>query len=100
MSDRVMVMAFSEFGRRVAVNGSGGTDHGTAGPVFLAGAGIKAGVHGAYPRLDDLDNGDLRHTVDFRSVYTEILQAWMGVDPKPILGREFAPINVVERGKG
>jgi uncharacterized protein (DUF1501 family) len=100
MSDRVMVMAFSEFGRRVAVNGSGGTDHGTAGPVFLAGAGIKPGVHGAYPRLDDLDNGDLRHTVDFRSVYTEILQAWMGVDPKPILGREFAPINVVERGKG
>jgi hypothetical protein len=69
--DRVTLMAFSEFGRRVKENGSGGTDHGAAAPLFLAGAGVKAGLHGKFPGLADKDllNGDVRHTTDFRSVY-------------------------------
>ncbi len=87
--DRVMVVAFSEFGRRVTENASRGTDHGTAGPMFLAGAGIKPGVHGAYPSLTDLDEGDLKHTVDFRGVYSEVLSKWFATDPALALGKKF-----------
>ena len=68
-SERVVVLVFSEFGRRLGENGSGGTDHGTAAPVFLLGQPVKAGLHGTYPDLTRLEDGDPIHAVDFRRVY-------------------------------
>jgi uncharacterized protein (DUF1501 family) len=94
-SDRVLTMVFSEFGRRVAENGSGGTDHGTAAPMFLVGDSVNPGLHGAMPSLMDLDGGDLIHTVDFRSVYANVLEGWFGVDARQVLGRVIAPLRVV-----
>jgi uncharacterized protein (DUF1501 family) len=84
--DRVLVMTFSEFGRRVSENASGGTDHGTAAPMFLFGGRVHAGLHGRHPDLDRLDKGDLVHTVDFRTVYASVLRDWMGADANRILG--------------
>src|SRR5262249_4907012 len=72
MAERVAVLCFSEFGRRVAENGSQGTDHGTAGPVFVAGAAVKAGLIAAMPKLLDLQDGDLKMSVDFRRVYAGV----------------------------
>lgn len=92
--DRLLVMCFSEFGRRVTENASDGTDHGAAGPVLLAGNGVNAGVVGEHPRLDDLLNGDLKHSVDFRQVYSAILQQWMKCDAPSILGAAYDPIAV------
>jgi len=77
----VTVLAYSEFGRRVEVNGSGGTDHGTAGPVFVCGPAVKGGFYGEEPSLTRLDDGDLRHTVDFRSVYTTVLGGVLDAEP-------------------
>ena len=94
-SERVMVMSFSEFGRRVAENASAGTDHGTAAPMFLMGESINAGLAGRRPSLTDLDAGDLKFTTDFRSVYASVLSQWLGADPKAILGRDFGQINLV-----
>ena len=88
-ADRVLVVAFSEFGRRVAENGSGGTDHGVAGPMFVFGKKIKPGIHGVQPSLTDLTDGDLKHGIDFRSVYATVLDQWLGADPAKILGSEF-----------
>ena len=82
---RVVGFAFSEFGRRVAQNASGGTDHGTAGPCFTFGAPVAAGVHGTHPSLTDLDAQDLRFTTDFRSLYAGLLRDWLGVKPEPVL---------------
>ncbi|MEU6582964.1 DUF1501 domain-containing protein [Nocardia sp. NPDC046763] len=82
----VVLMAYSEFGRRVAANASQGTDHGTAGPVFLAGASVAGGFHGDEPSLTDLDNGDLKVTVDFRDVYHELLHRVLATDPAPVVG--------------
>lgn len=89
MADRVIVLTFSEFGRRVAENGSGGTDHGTAAPMFLVGSKVKGGLHGPIPDLSDLDNGDLRFKVDFREVYAATLDQWMGGDSEVVLGQKF-----------
>jgi uncharacterized protein (DUF1501 family) len=88
-ADRVVTMVFSEFGRRAAENASAGTDHGAAGSMFLLGPRITGGLYGRAPSLSDLENGDLRHTTDFRSVYATVLARWLGVDPGPILGAEF-----------
>jgi len=74
----VLVMTYSEFGRRVRQNASGGTDHGTAAPLFVMGGGVKGGLHGAYPSLGDLADGDLKHTVDFRSVFATVAQGCWG----------------------
>jgi uncharacterized protein (DUF1501 family) len=85
----VVVMAYSEFGRRVRANASHGTDHGTAGPVFVAGAPggpVKGGFYGEEPSLTDLDNGDLKYTTDFRDVYAELLARTVGTDPTPSVG--------------
>ncbi|KZM71440.1 DUF1501 domain-containing protein [Nocardia terpenica] len=82
----VVLLAYSEFGRRVRANASQGTDHGTAGPVFLAGSSITPGFHGDEPSLTDLDNGDLKTTVDFRDIYHELLHGVLGADPAAILG--------------
>lgn len=82
----VVVMAYSEFGRRVHANASQGTDHGTAGPVFVTGARVKGGFYGEEPSLTDLDNGDLKYTTDFRDVYHELLTRIVGTDPAPSVG--------------
>jgi uncharacterized protein (DUF1501 family) len=89
LAQRVMVLCFSEFGRRVAENGSQGTDHGTAGPVFLAGPSAKAGLVGAAPHLLDLQDGDLKMTTDFRRVYATVLQDWLGLPARTALSGAF-----------
>ncbi len=82
----VVLLAYSEFGRRVTANASQGTDHGTAGPVFVAGAPVKGGFYGDEPSLTDLDNGDLKATTDFRDVYYELLSTTLQTDPTPSVG--------------
>ncbi|MDZ4831428.1 MAG: DUF1501 domain-containing protein [Phycisphaerae bacterium] len=94
-ADRVLTMCFSEFGRRVKENGSGGTDHGTAAPMFLVGPKVKAGVLGQHPSLTDLDQGDLKHTVDFRSVYASLLDDWMHAPAAKVLGGEYSKGSVL-----
>jgi uncharacterized protein (DUF1501 family) len=94
-ADRVLTMVFSEFGRRVEENASGGTDHGTAAPMFLLGKHVNAGLHGAYPSLETLDRGDLIHTVDFRRVYASVLQGWFKADAAPILHGQFDPLPLI-----
>ena len=94
---RVLVMTFSEFGRRVNENANGGTDHGAAAPMFIVGSKVKAGLLGRYPSLapQDLFQGDIKYNVDFRSVYTGVLENWLKTKSAPILGRQFEPLQVV-----
>jgi uncharacterized protein (DUF1501 family) len=89
-ADNVIVLLFSEFGRRVHDNGSG-TDHGAAGPVFVLGDKVNGGHYGEYPSLkaEDLVQGDLNPNMDFRGVYSTILEKWLKLDPKPIVGGTF-----------
>jgi uncharacterized protein (DUF1501 family) len=94
--DRVLVMTFSEFGRRVEQNASAGTDHGAAAPMFLFGRGVKPGIANAHPSLTDLDKGDLKHSIDFRSVYTAILEQWLTTPAAPIIGKGFDAPNVLK----
>lgn len=93
---RVTMMAFSEFGRRVQQNASGGTDHGAAAPMFLFGPSIakRAGIVGRHPSLTDLDSGDLKYGIDFRNVYASVLQSWLKTPSKPVLGRQFEPLPI------
>jgi uncharacterized protein (DUF1501 family) len=93
---RVLLMTFSEFGRRVQENGSKGTDHGAGSCLFVAGPAVKAGPIGKHPSLDDLDSGDLKHHTDFRRVYATLLDKWLGCDSKTILGGQFEPIDLVK----
>lgn len=81
----VMVMVFSEFGRRVYENGSQGTDHGAASIMFFAGGSVKGGLYGGYPSLSDMDQGDLKYNVDFRDCYATVLADWLGTDPDRII---------------
>jgi uncharacterized protein (DUF1501 family) len=90
----VLLMTFSEFGRRVVENGSQGTDHGTAEPMFVVGGNVKGGLYGQYPSLSSLDAGDLRYSVDFRQVYASVLDDWLGVDPAQILPTTFPKLSV------
>ncbi len=92
---QVVVMVFSEFGRRVKENGSRGTDHGVAAPMFVMGAPVKGGLYGKHPSLTDLDDGDLSHTTDFRSVYGSLLESWFGVPHERVLGKRFELIDLV-----
>jgi len=94
---RVLSMCFSEFGRRVGQNGSGGTDHGTAAPMFLFGPMVEPGLHARYPSLTSLDNGDLKYTVDFRQVYAEVLDDWLGASSREVLGRGYKHLRVLKR---
>ncbi|WP_435011009.1 DUF1501 domain-containing protein [Tundrisphaera lichenicola] len=96
LADRVLVLAFSEFGRRVAENGSSGTDHGTAGPVLLAGSGVLPGLVGSYPSLTDLDSGDLKMSVDFRQVYATVLQGWLGLTSEGSLGGSYSALPLLK----
>jgi uncharacterized protein (DUF1501 family) len=82
---QAVVLVYSEFGRRVKGNASEGTDHGTAGPVFLVGDRVQAGFHGEQPSLTDLDDDDLKSTTDFRDIYAVLLQDVLGADPARIL---------------
>ncbi len=92
-ADGVTILGFSEFGRRVKENGSGGTDHGAAGPMFVIGKNVKAGLYGEAPSLTSLDEGDLKHTVDFRSVYATVLENWFGVPSQAILGGNYEKLG-------
>jgi uncharacterized protein (DUF1501 family) len=93
-ADTVVVMTWSEFGRRVEENGSLGTDHGTAAPMFVLGNAVSKGIYGEPPVLNSLDNnGNLKYTVDFRSVYATVLDRWMGASSKDVLGGSFGSQN-------
>jgi uncharacterized protein (DUF1501 family) len=93
-ADKVVTLVFSEFGRRAQENASLGTDHGAAAPMFLIGNSIKGGLHGPIPDLDNLKDGDVAHTQDFREVYAATLDRWMGGDPQTVLGGNFTAVDV------
>jgi uncharacterized protein (DUF1501 family) len=93
---RVMALTFSEFGRRVQQNASNGTDHGAAAPMFIMGTSVKQGLLSRHPSLADLDQGDLKYVVDFRSVYASVLQNWLDTPSKPILGEQFPVMPLVK----
>ena len=92
----VLMMTFSEFGRRVTQNASGGTDHGTANNMFFISGGLKQkGVLNAMPDLSDLNEGDLKHKIDFKNVYATVLNKWLGADDKTILGGKFETLDFI-----
>ncbi|HEX5136683.1 MAG TPA: DUF1501 domain-containing protein [Planctomycetota bacterium] len=95
LDKRVLVMTYSEFGRRVEENRSLGTDHGTAAPLFVMGGRVKGGLLGAHPSLADLDEGDLRFHTDFRRVYATVLDRWLKADSHAVLGAAYAPVPFV-----
>jgi uncharacterized protein (DUF1501 family) len=86
---QLLVVVFSEFGRRVQENGSRGTDHGAAGPMLVLGTGVRGGLHGQHPALTELEDGDLAFTTDFRSVYATVIERWFGADAARVLGGSF-----------
>ncbi len=96
LADRVLVLAFSEFGRRAAENDSAGTDHGAAGPVLIAGDSVAGGIVGPTPNLADLVEGDVRMAIDFRQVYATLLDRWLDVRPADVLAGDFAPLPLLE----
>jgi uncharacterized protein (DUF1501 family) len=93
LSKRVTVLVFSEFGRRVQENGSAGTDHGAAGPVFLLGEGLKGGIASKAPSLEKLNRGDIIHTVDFRQIYASVIREWLQADARSVLG-DYQPLGL------
>lgn len=94
-ADDVSTLVWTEFGRRVRGNGSAGTDHGTAGPVFVLGGSVQGGLYGEPASLDALDdNGDLRFTTDFRSVYATMIEQWLGADPDAVLGARYPQLPI------
>jgi uncharacterized protein (DUF1501 family) len=95
--DRVLMMTFSEFGRRVEQNASGGTDHGAAAPMMFFGKSLRApGLLGKHPSLTDLDQGDLKFAIDFRNVYAAVLEKWLQTPTAPILGPGFDALPLVK----
>ena len=94
-ADDVAMMIFTEFGRRVEENGSLGTDHGTATPMFVVGTGVKGGFYSRHPSLTDLDDGNMKMTTDFRRVYATMIKEWLGYDrPEVVLKGAFEPLGV------
>ena len=95
-NEEVVILLFTEFGRRVQENGSG-TDHGSGGVAFMIGDAVKGGLYGEYPSLepDKLDHGDLQWNTDFRSTYATLLEQWMGLDANPILGGTFEQLDFI-----
>ena len=96
-NEEVVILLFTEFGRRVQENGSG-TDHGSGGVAFMIGDAVKGGLYGEYPSLepDKLDHGDLQWNTDFRSTYATLLEKWMGLDANPILGGTFEQLDFIK----
>jgi uncharacterized protein (DUF1501 family) len=93
---RVLTMTFSEFGRRPEENASRGTDHGSAGPMFLFGPMVKPGMHGQHPSYEKLNpQNNFIHTTDFRNVYAAVLEKWLGVPSQAILGENFVPVDCI-----
>ena len=97
-SGRVLTMAFSEFGRRVRQNASNGTDHGTAAPMYFVGDMVRPGLLGKHPSLTDLDQGDLKFNIDFRSAYAAVLEEWMGAPAVTVLGRDYPKAKILKTG--
>lgn len=93
-ADKVVTIVFSEFGRRTAENASQGTDHGAAAPMFVIGSKVKGGIYGPIPDLQNLNDGDIGFTQDFRGVYAATLDEWMGGDSEVVLGQKFAPVQI------
>lgn len=101
VDQRVLLLGWSEFSRRLSENASLGTDHGKASTAFVLGSGVKGGTYyGSAPDLSKLDDGDLRTKTDFRAVYSTIIRDWFARDPSPILGREYENLGFIERGAG
>ena len=96
-NEEVVVLMFTEFGRRVRENGSG-TDHGSGSVAFVIGDAVKGGLYGEYPSLepDNLDEGDLQWNNDFRGTYATLLEKWMGIDSQPILGGSFEQFDFIK----
>jgi uncharacterized protein (DUF1501 family) len=95
-AEQVLSMTYSEFGRRVRENAGRGTDHGTAAPVLLMGGKVKGGLYGDDPILSNLDdNGDLKYGVDFRSVYSTVLEGWLGANARSILNGSYERLPVL-----
>jgi len=91
--DRVLLMTYSEFGRRVGENASAGTDHGTAAPHLFLGGSVKGGLYGSMPSLNDLQEGDLKYRVDYRSLYATVMRSWWEIPGATIVGPEYQAIN-------
>jgi uncharacterized protein (DUF1501 family) len=89
LDERVVLLAFSEFGRTIKENGSAGTDHGTTGCVFVAGGGVKGGLVGTMPSLTELEQGEPKMTTDFRRIYATLLDQWLNCPSEPVLGGKF-----------
>src|SRR6185312_1573955 len=98
-NERVVLTTYSEFGRRVKENGSRGTDHGAASCMFVAGPKVVGGLVGKYPKLNDLSDGDLKFGIDFRAVYASLLDGWLGVESRTVLGDKFPTLTLVDRAK-
>jgi uncharacterized protein (DUF1501 family) len=95
-ADDVLVVTWSEFGRRVSENANGGTDHGSASTVFTLGGGVRGGFYGDQPSLTKLiDNGNLSFTTDFRSVYATVIEDWLGTPSAPLLGQQWPKLGFV-----
>ncbi len=96
IADKILLLTFSEFGRRVHENGSQGTDHGTAAPMFVIGSQVKGGLYGDHPSLSDLDaNKNLKYAIDFRSVYGTVLDSWLGADQEAVFGTRYEPVGFI-----
>ena len=93
--DDVLTMVWTEFGRRPQENAQSGTDHGSAVPMFLIGNSVNGGFHGEPPSLTSLDNGNLRFTTDFRSVYATVIEAWLQASSADILGAQFPQLDLL-----
>jgi uncharacterized protein (DUF1501 family) len=97
MADRVVLMTWSEFGRRVVENGGKGTDHGAAAPIFVVGKPVQGGVFGEQPSLTNtVDSGNLKYNIDFRSVYQTLIRDWLQADPTSVLGASFPELPIIK----
>ena len=96
LAEALTTMVWTEFGRRVAENGSGGTDHGTAGPSFLLGGSVNGGLYGEPTSIASLDgNGDLKFTTDFRSIYAPMIEQWFETDPADVLDGTYPTLPLL-----
>jgi uncharacterized protein (DUF1501 family) len=96
LDNNVVLMTWTEFGRRVTANASGGTDHGSAGPQFVVGTPVKGGLYGERPSLADLDRNNLRYTTDFRSLYATLVEDWLGAPADLVLGGRFERLPLLD----